>query len=204
VTTLGPLVPPQPASELADVLAAVRWYLQQTDGNGNLLGTTKPPPIVLLGERYLDENDIPNRVVFVPNPETSKEALAGEGRKLNTKSLWAIAETCDVYVWGDENADDFERYRLATDLRRAVLNAFHRAGPGRVVLLGIDRNHGTNIVTRGEEFVLHLAYVSEVKQTPISVITAPGAPTSPPDPQLPPGVTPLPIKLVPTVQMEAP
>jgi hypothetical protein len=203
--SLLPLVPPWPASELADVLSAVAWLLTQVDGSGNLLGCSLPPPAVLCGERYLKQHGPPNRVLFIPNPTTSEEAGPGEGRKINTKSLFALSETCDVYVWGPEVADDFLRFKAATDLRRAVFNAFHRVASGRTRLLGVDRLHRTNVTTNGEEFVLHLAYVSEIKQTPISVIPAPGAPTSPPDPQTPPNVTlPSGISIPTTVTPENP
>ncbi len=168
---------PWPASELSDVLAACAYYLS----------TLPTPPEVLLGERYLAQEGAANRVLFVPGDGV--EVGAGDGRQINTGSIYALAESCDAYVWGAENVDDFQRYAAAVALRRELLNALHRSAPGRIKIASVRRLVATNITTFGEEFVIRFSYTSEIKKTAIAAIPAPGAPTSPPDPQL---IPPLP------------
>jgi hypothetical protein len=109
---------------------------------------------ILIGERHLGSEGASRRVLFVP----SKGGKLGPVLEIGARQIRSWTPDCAVYVWGNESANDLDRYREAERITMRVVAALNEAGVGRIEFGSEERLAGTNVVTYGEEFRILFDY----------------------------------------------
>ena len=108
------------------------------------------------GERYLEQEGAPPRIVAVP---TGSGSTLGPVLELGARQVGSITEGATLYVWGAEHDDDTLRYEDARARLMRVIAAINASAPGRVEWRGISRGDATRITTYGEEYRAEITYV---------------------------------------------
>jgi hypothetical protein len=175
-------------STIFDVLVAVR----------DIMLTEDPATKLYQGEKYLKQNEAPNRVIFVVG-----DGVWMGAPKLAAKLVGAVSDSCTAFIWGAETSDDWTRNNAALALRRRLIGALHRVAPGRIMPGAVERLRDTNLLTYGEEYRLTFTYREDIPVVKsIALLPAPDGVTSPPNPLKPNGDTGLELEIEMTVAPE--
>lgn len=136
---------------------------------------------ILIGERYLQQEGFPPRLVLVrASGRASGPGRIGDGNVAN----WAQGFTC--YLWGAETAADATRYDAQDALVDQVVNAVRFLMPGRAEISVVNPLVASNIVTFGEELQVLVTYTRGVPRD-AAIWALSVTPVSPPDPMRPNG-----------------
>ena len=186
---MTPTTPTLPTSLVAELALCVR----------DIFAAIGEPCEVLFGQEYVKQDNSPRRIVFVEDRgKWSKDFAISGGNKGYTGSEMM---GCLVHIWGApaprgdmagafSDADaPFHDTDDATLLRRRLINALAYAGPG---VIDGDAIVNANIPADeryGQAYTLHFVLNQGVPRDAAiwSLLPLPTDPTSPPDPQRPPG-----------------
>lgn len=144
--------------------------------------------VFFTGERHLESEGAPGRVIFVPVKDLS---TLGPPREIGARQIGTIREAARCYVWGFEAAD-VDRYTDAHRRLMRLMAALKAAAPGRLLMGPLERGDETDIVTYGEEYRAVIGYEWAVPQDRAiarAALALGGPPKLPPDPDRPEGDT---------------
>ena len=158
-------------STLADVIGQV------VDAFASM-GNATP---IMVGGEYLERGaGVAPRVLFVP--ETGGKV--GPGRELGRAA--SISHGCEVYIKGEELADDLARLRATYALGDLVISCIQTAAPGRIEWAQYVDNEPTSAAG---ELKLSFSYTRDVAHNVARwSLPAASADVSPKQVGLPPGV----------------
>lgn len=166
-------------STLADVLKYIEaLYAQANDST-----------VFFTGERHLESEGAPGRIIFLPVRDLS---TLGPPRELGARQVGTIREGVRCYVWGAETTADADRYEDARRRMMRLIAAFKNSAPGRLLMGPIVRGDQTDVDTYGEEYQITIAYewaVPNDRAIAKAAKTLGGPTILPPDPDRPEGDT---------------